>query len=61
MNSKDDNNTRRLSARKWDELLDRYFSSVILPKVDTERVMTLTRLKILHERMSRSRRMWRII
>ena len=34
---------------------------MILPKVDTERVMTLTRLKILHERMSRSRRMWRMI
>ena len=47
MNSNNDiENTRKVSARKWDELLDRYFSSVILPKVDTERVMTLTRLKI---------------
>lgn len=62
MNSNNDiENTRKVSARKWDELLDRYFSSVILPKVDTERVMTLTRLKILHERMSRSRSMWRMI
>lgn len=62
MNSNNDiENTRKVSARKWDELLDRYFSSVILPKVDTERVITLTHLKILHERMSRSRRMWRMI
>lgn len=39
MNSNNDiENTRKVSARKWDELLDRYFSSVILPKVDTERV-----------------------
>ena len=46
---------------KCDELLDRYFESVTLPEVDAGTVMMLTHMKMLRDRLLRSRRIWRMV
>ena len=63
MNSNEDIHCKsKLPVRlNFGELLDRYFETVKLPDVDTAGVVRLTHMKILHERLLRSRLRWRLL
>ncbi len=47
--------------KNCDERLDRYFGQVELPEVDTTGITVITRMKVLHDRLVRSRHRWRLV
>ncbi|MDE6449853.1 MAG: FecR domain-containing protein [Muribaculaceae bacterium] len=47
--------------KEYDERLDRYFGQVELPEVDTTGITVITRMKVLQDRLARSRHRWRLV